>query len=234
MFDKLIKRKSKNQEEDDFFKEEKKSETSLVEEEEGEEVTKEQLAEDLEAFKDDLRKSKSKPLIDAEPVDTESENEELDIEEEQEEKSTKTKPLEIKSEDTETEWSMKKKSNNNNDDDGWLNKDYEEGELAVDVYQDKDNVYVRSTIAGVSSDDIDISIHNDLLTIRGKREKTKDMQGVDYFYQECYWGSFSRSIILPVEVKADKIDAFLKDGILTIVLPKVKKASTPKIKVKEK
>lgn len=232
MFDKLIKRKSKNQE-DDFFKEEKKSETSLVEEEE--EVTKEQLAEDLEAFKDDLKKGKSKPLIDAEPIETESEGEELDIEEEQEEKSTKTKTLEIKSEDTETEWSMKKKSNNNNnDDDGWLNKDYEEGELAVDVYQDKDNVYVRSTIAGVSSDDIDISIHNDLLTIRGKREKTKDMQGVDYFYQECYWGSFSRSIILPVEVKADKIDAFLKDGILTIVLPKAKNASTPKIKVKEK
>ncbi len=145
----------------------------------------------------------------------------------------KAKVEEIKAdEESEENWPIKKR--NNNIDDGWLNKDYEDGELAVDVYQDKDNVYVRSTIAGVSVDDIDISIHSDLLTIRGKREKTKDMEGVDYFYQECYWGSFSRSIILPVEVKAEKIEAYLKDGILTIVLPKVKKVKDSKIKVKEK
>jgi len=231
MFDRLIKRKDinarrdpvcgkKDEEEDDFFKEGKEETTPPEEIKDPDKL----LTEDLKAFQDDFKKGKKKEI-----KEEKTEFAEMVGNKEEE----KTKVEEIKADEgSEENWRIRKR--NNNIDDGWLNKDYEDGELAVDVYQDKDNVYVRSTIAGVSVDDIDISIHNDFLTIRGKREKTKDMEGVDYFYQECYWGSFSRSIILPVEVKADKIDAFLKDGILTIVLPKVKKASMPKIKVKEK
>ena len=108
----------------------------------------------------------------------------------------------------------------------------EEGQLSVDVYQDKDNIIIKSTIAGVKPEDIDISISNDLITIKGKREMEETVKDEDYFYQECYWGSFSRSIILPMEVKADQAKAELKNGILTIVLPKAKPSKAVSIKVK--
>lgn len=108
----------------------------------------------------------------------------------------------------------------------------EEGQLTVDVYQDKNNVIIKSTIAGVEPEDIDISIDNDMITIRGKREKDRSIREDDYFYQECYWGSFSRSIILPVDVEADKVDASIRNGILTIILPKSHKKDIA-IKVKD-
>lgn len=97
----------------------------------------------------------------------------------------------------------------------------EEGQLSVDVYQDKSNIIIKSTIAGVEPDDIDISFHNDMLTIRGERKQDRTIDEDDFFYKECYWGSFSRSIILPLEVQTDKIKATIKNGILTITLPKV-------------
>ncbi len=99
----------------------------------------------------------------------------------------------------------------------------EEGQLSVDVYQDKDNIYIKSTIAGVEPDDLDITFDNDMITIRGKRQQDKSARPEDYFYQECYWGSFSRSIILPVDVDEDRIEATVKNGILTVILPKAKK-----------
>lgn len=99
----------------------------------------------------------------------------------------------------------------------------EEGQLSVDVYQDKDNIYIKSTIAGVEPEDIDISFDNDMITIRGKRRLDKSIRQEDYFYQECYWGSFSRSIILPVDVQEDKIKATIRNGILTVILPKTKR-----------
>ncbi len=115
----------------------------------------------------------------------------------------------------------------------WLANDYEEGQLAIDVYQTKDAIIVKSTIAGVKSEDIDISINNDMLTIRGKRELQEQVTEENYFYQECYWGSFSRSIILPVEVKADKIDATIENGVLTVTLPKAQVSKQISIKVKD-
>ncbi len=108
----------------------------------------------------------------------------------------------------------------------------EDGQLTVDVYQDKNNVIIKSTIAGVEPDDIDISIDNDMITIRGKREKDRTIREDDYFYQECYWGSFSRSIILPVDVEADKVEASIKNGILTVILPKSHKKDI-EIRVKD-
>ncbi|OGY93299.1 MAG: hypothetical protein A2406_00910 [Candidatus Komeilibacteria bacterium RIFOXYC1_FULL_37_11] len=99
----------------------------------------------------------------------------------------------------------------------------EEGQLSVDVYQDASSIYIKSTIAGVEPEDIDISFDNDMITIRGRRRQDRTIRQEDYFYQECYWGGFSRSIILPVDVQEDKIKATIRNGILTIELPKAKK-----------
>ena len=119
-----------------------------------------------------------------------------------------------------------------NDDIEAVSEEEYEGELALDVYQDKNAVYIKSTMAGVKPEDIDISINGDMLTIKGSRQQQEEIKEDDYFYQECYWGSFSRSVILPVEVEVDKVNATLKDGILTVKLPKSKKAKAKKISVK--
>lgn len=108
----------------------------------------------------------------------------------------------------------------------------EEGQLSVDVYQDADNIIIKSTIAGVEPEDIDITFDNDMITIRGKRQKDVTIDENNYFYQECYWGGFSRSIILPVDVRTDKIKATIRNGVLTIVLPKSNKKDL-NIKVKD-
>lgn len=117
---------------------------------------------------------------------------------------------------------------------GKENEDWSEyeGELNIDMYQTKDNVIIKSTIAGVKGEDLDITIANDMLTIRGERKREEKIEQDDYFYQECYWGGFSRSVILPVDVDTEHIEADLKDGILTIILPKAAKAKTKKIRVK--
>jgi HSP20 family protein len=116
----------------------------------------------------------------------------------------------------------------------WLNEEYEEGQLSIDVYQTPTKIVVKSTIAGVKSEDIDISINNDMLTIRGKREMQEKIKEESYLYKECYWGSFSRSIILPVEIDAENIEASLENGVLTVTLPKAKTAKQISIKVKDK
>jgi len=116
----------------------------------------------------------------------------------------------------------------------WLDGEDYSGQLAVDVYQTKDEVIIKSTIAGVKPEDIDVSINNDMITIRGKREKDYEVRDEDYFYRECYWGGFSRSIILPCEVKVDKIKASIKNGVLAVILPKDNKVNkVTVVKVKE-
>jgi HSP20 family protein len=116
----------------------------------------------------------------------------------------------------------------------WIDTDYEEGQLSIDVYQTPNEIVVKSTIAGVKPEDIDISINNDMLTIRGRREMRETIKDSDYLYRECYWGSFSRSIILPVEIEPEKIEAVLENGVLTVTLPKARSAKPISIKVKEK
>ncbi len=113
--------------------------------------------------------------------------------------------------------------------DEWMS-DFE-GQLTIDMFQTKDNVIIKSTIAGVKPDDIDITIANDMVTIRGERTRDFEASAEDYFYQECYWGSFSRSVVLPVDVDIENVSADLKDGILTVVLPKAAKAKAKKIRV---
>ena len=107
-----------------------------------------------------------------------------------------------------------------------------EGQLAVDVFQTKNDLVIQSAIAGIKSEDLDISIENDTLIIKGEREKP-DEKEQDYFTQECYWGIFSRKIILPVEVDPSRISAKMKQGILTISLPKIEREKKRKVVVKE-
>jgi HSP20 family protein len=116
----------------------------------------------------------------------------------------------------------------------WLGGDYDEGQLSIDVYQTSDKLVIKSTIAGVKPQDIDISINNDMLTIRGKREFSEKISDENYLIKECYWGGFSRSVILPVEVDAERVEAALDNGVLTVVLPKAKNAKQVSIKVREK
>lgn len=107
-----------------------------------------------------------------------------------------------------------------------------EGQLTVDVYQTSTEVVIQSTIAGVKPEDVDITIANEMITIKGKRVREEKVPEENFYYQECYWGPFSRSVILPVEVKGDEAEASLKHGILTIRLPKAEKEKLKKIPVR--
>lgn len=99
--------------------------------------------------------------------------------------------------------------------------DTEQGQLVVDIYEnEKDELVIESTIAGVKSKDIDITIEPDLIVIRGKRKQSRKIKTRKYYYQECFWGGFSRTIVLPYAIKVDQVNAGLKNGILTIILPK--------------
>ena len=100
----------------------------------------------------------------------------------------------------------------------WHNS-HQEGELAVDVLSKNKFIVVVSTMAGAVTEDIEVNIHNDLLTIRGRRKNPISDKG-SYHHQECYWGAFSRSIVLPVDVKADLAYAEYKNGVLKITIPK--------------
>lgn len=106
------------------------------------------------------------------------------------------------------------------DDNGaWLNDEYT-GQLAVDVYQTEQDIVIKAAIAGVQSDDVDIQVTNDMVTIKGARRLEDEVTDDQYFYRECYWGRFSRTIILPVDVRSDKVSATIKNGILSVRLPK--------------
>lgn len=114
----------------------------------------------------------------------------------------------------------------------WLNEETEsEGQLAIDVFQTDKKIIIKSTIAGVKPEDLNISLHHDLLTIRGQRSIKESLREEDYLYRECYWGSFSRSIILPAEVDNRHVEAELESGVLTITLYKT---NPGQIEVKEK
>ena len=136
-----------------------------------------------------------------------------------------------------------RKKNNNNNKEIDIEKESEtgdiadvfdeaEGQLTIDVYQTPANIIVESAIAGVKPEDIDVSISSDSVTVRGKREKEEQVRGADYLYQECYWGRFSRSVVLPQEVDPDRAQASLKNGVLKIILPKVDKQKFKKVKIK--
>ena len=108
----------------------------------------------------------------------------------------------------------------------------DEGELTVDIYDKGDAIVIQSTVAGVRPDDLDIAIANDTVTIRGRRERGDEVNQEHYYYQELFWGPFSRSVILPEEIDDEKAEATIQHGLLTIHLPKRRKAGIQKLKVK--
>jgi len=105
------------------------------------------------------------------------------------------------------------------------------GQLAVDVYETKEKLVVKGRVAGVNKSDLDVSISDNTLTIRGTLNAGNEEGVENYFLQECYWGEFSRSIVLPVPVKEDEIEAVLKDGVLTVSFAKVKQDTVKKIEI---
>lgn len=105
------------------------------------------------------------------------------------------------------------------------------GQLAIDVYETKEKLVIKARTAGVNKNDLDISIADNTLSIRGTLSAGTDENVENYFVQECYWGEFSRSISLPVPVKEDEVEALLKDGVLTISFTKVKQETVKKIQV---
>ena len=107
-----------------------------------------------------------------------------------------------------------------------------EGELAVDVYQTPTHIIIKAMIAGVRPEDLDVSITRDMVTLRGKRERHVEGSTSDFFFQELYWGAFSRTIVLPCEVEIEEAEATEKHGLLTIKLPKLDKGRQAKLKIK--
>jgi HSP20 family protein len=105
------------------------------------------------------------------------------------------------------------------------------GQLAVDVYETKEKLVVKGRVAGVNKSDLDVSISDNTLTIRGTLSAGNEEGVENYFLQECYWGEFSRSLVLPVPVKEDEIEALLKDGVLTISFSKMKQDTVKKIEI---
>ena len=115
--------------------------------------------------------------------------------------------------------------------DEWDESEDLPGQLAVDVYETKERLVVKARTAGVNKHDLDVSISDNTLSIRGTLSAGNEDDVVNYFVQECYWGEFSRSIALPVPVKEEEIEAMLKDGVLTISFTKVKQDTVKKIQV---
>jgi len=115
--------------------------------------------------------------------------------------------------------------------DEWAEEDAVPGQLAVDVYETREKLVVKARTAGVNKKDLDVSIADNSLSIRGTLSAGEETGVENYFVQECYWGEFSRTIALPVPVKEEEIEAALKDGVLTISFTKVKQDTVKKIQV---
>ena len=113
----------------------------------------------------------------------------------------------------------------------WDDEEPVPGQLAVDVYETKDKLVVKARTAGVNKNELDVSISDNTLSIRGTLSAGNEDDVENYFVQECYWGEFSRSIALPVPVKEEEIEAMLKDGVLTISFAKMKQDTVKKIEI---
>lgn len=115
--------------------------------------------------------------------------------------------------------------------DEWDEDESVPGQLAVDVYETREKLVVKARTAGVNKSDLDVSISDNQLTIRGTLSSGSEDGVENYFLQECYWGEFSRTIALPVPVKEEEIEAVLKDGVLTISFGKLQQDTIKKIQV---
>ena len=107
-----------------------------------------------------------------------------------------------------------------------------EGQLSIDVYQTDEEVVIESTIGGVRPENLEVTIENGMVQIKGNREKMETVEKDDYLIQECHWGSFSRQFVLPSEVDASRSEATLKNGILSIRIPRIQKEKVTKLMIK--
>lgn len=114
----------------------------------------------------------------------------------------------------------------------WMEEETGEGQLTVDVFQNSSEIIIKTMVAGVRPEDLDISITRDMVTIKGKREGERNISDDDYFHRELYWGSFSRTILLPQEVNVDEAEAIERHGLLILKLPKLDKTRQTKLRVK--
>jgi HSP20 family protein len=114
----------------------------------------------------------------------------------------------------------------------WIEESSEEGQLTVDVYQTASDIVIKTIVAGVRPDELDLNISRDMVTIKGKREENREASEEDYFHKELYWGSFTRTVLLPEEIDVEAAEAIEKHGLLTIRLPKIDKRRQTKLRVK--
>jgi len=129
---------------------------------------------------------------------------------------------------------FKKKKKQEKQEENWL-EDNAVGELAIDAYETDKYIVVQSPIAGITSENIEISLEDGMLIIKGKRKRPQDTDKIKkYLYQECFWGKFEKKLILPKEVDITKTKATIKNGILTLKIPKLKEKNKKEIKVEIK
>ncbi len=114
----------------------------------------------------------------------------------------------------------------------WMEEESSDGQLMVDMYQTPNEIFIQTMVAGVKPEDLNVSIGRDMVTIKGTRESQKNVNDEDFFYKELYWGSFSRTILLPHEVDVDNSNASERNGLLTLQMPKIDKARQTKLKIK--
>lgn len=133
--------------------------------------------------------------------------------------------IDEETEDEETDEAEEKKEKS-------LTEDDSDGQLAVDVYQTNSDIIIKTMVAGIRPEDLDISITRDMVTIKGSREDATNIDDDDYFHRELFWGSFSRVILLPQEVEIEEAEATERHGLLTIKLPKINKDRQAKLRVK--
>jgi HSP20 family protein len=106
--------------------------------------------------------------------------------------------------------------------------------LSLEMYQTANDVVVKAAVPGVKPEEVDISITGDTLTIKGERKEEKEVKEADYFLKEHVYGSYSRTVAIPVPVQADKAEATFENGILTLTLPKKEEAKPKQVKIKPK
>ena len=106
-----------------------------------------------------------------------------------------------------------------------------EGTLIIDVYQNDNEVVVESAVAGIRPEDLEITATNETVTVKGERRREEQVVQENFFYQECFWGKFSRSVMLPQEVDPEAASVNYKNGILTIRLPKIQRHKSKKLNI---
>ena len=109
----------------------------------------------------------------------------------------------------------------------------EVGQLSLDIYHTDKEIVILAPIAGITESDITVSVTDDVLIIKGERKSVEEIAEENYYTKECFWGGFSRSVILPEAVDSSRVTASFKNGILTVRIPKVEKIRTRMIKIKE-